>query len=259
MRAAWRRAWRVPALLALILGGLALALSARAAGGATWFLRPAGQGLTVGWMRALNRVIGLRVRVVCQPCRVPALVVANHISWLDVPALAAVLPMTFVAKADVRRWPLLGRLAGLAGTRFLDRTSIGAVRPLLEHIAARLRAGHRCAVFPEGTSTAGDRLRPFFPALFQAAIDAGCPVQPVAIEYGHGVPGDALAPFTGDQDFVAHLWRLLGRRRTEVTLSFLAPVDARGGERRALARHAHAVLERRLFTDGPPLRRAGGS
>lgn len=256
MGAALRRAWRVPALLGLILGGLVLALSARAVGGVSWFLRPAGQGVIVRWMRALNRVVGLRVWVVCQPLRAPALVVANHISWLDVPALASVLPMTFVAKADVRRWPLLGRLAGLAGTRFLDRTSISAVRPLLERIAVRLRDGHSCAVFPEGTSTAGDRVRAFFPALFQAAIDAGCPVQPVAIEYGHGTSGDPLAPFTGEQDFAVHLWRLLGRAHTDVTLSFLAPMDARGGERRDLARRAHASLEQWLFTDLVPVRRA---
>lgn len=247
MGAALRRAWRVPALLGLVLGGLVLALSARAVGGAAWFLRPVGQGLIVRWMRALNRVVGLRVGVVCQPLRPPALIVANHISWLDVAALASVLPASFVAKADVRRWPLLGRLAGLAGTRFLDRTSISAVRPLLESIAARLRAGHCCAVFPEGTSTAGDRVRPFFPALFQAAVDAGCPVQTVAIEYGRGPSGDPLAPFTGEQDFAVHLWRLLGRARTDVTLSFLAPMDACGGERRA-----HAGLEQWLFT-GPAL------
>lgn len=259
MKSALLRAWRVPALLAVIVGGLMLALCARAIGGAAWFLRPAGQGLIQAWMRALNRVVGLRVWNLCQPLAAPTLIVANHISWLDVPALASVLPVSFVAKADVRQWPLLGRLAGLAGTQFLDRASLAAVRPLLDGVAARLRAGHSCAVFPEGTSTVGDQVRPFFPALFQAAVDAGCPLQPVAIEYGHGSVPDPLAPFVGTQSFAAHLWALLGRPRTDVTLSFLAPIDARGSDRRNLARRSHASLEQWLFTDLAPLRKVVGS
>lgn len=254
-----RRLWRVPALVTVILMGLLLAALARAMGGGAWFCRPAGQWLVRAWMRVLNRVVGLHVRIRCQPLTAPTLVVANHISWLDVSALAAVMPMTFVAKADVRRWPMLGRLAGMAGTQFLDRGSLAAVRPLLDGVAARLRAGHTCAVFPEGTSTAGDRVRPFFPALFQAAIDAGCPVQPVAIEYGHDGVRDTLAPFVGEQSFGAHLWVLLGRPRTEVSLSFLAPHDARDGNRRHLARRAQASVEQWLFTDLEPLRQAAAS
>lgn len=253
------RAWRVPALLAVIGSGLLLGLLARLGGGAGWFLRPAGQALIGGWMRALNRVIGLRVWCLCQPLAAPTLIVANHISWLDVPALAALMPTSFVAKADVRRWPLLGRLAGLAGTQFLDRASLAAVRPLLNDVAGRLRAGHSCAVFPEGTSTVGDQLRPFFPALFQAAVEAGCPLQPVAIEYGCGPARDALAPFVGAQSFAAHLWALLGRAHTDVTLSFLAPIDTRGSDRRTLARRAHAALDQWLFADLAPLRRVASA
>lgn len=252
------RLWRVPALLAVILSGLLLATLARALGGRDWFRRAAGQRLIVAWMRILNRVMGLRVRVRCQPLPMPTLIVANHISWLDVPALAAVMPMTFVAKADVRRWPLLGRLAGLAGTQFLDRGSLAAVRPLLDGLADRLRAGYSCAVFPEGTSTMGDGVRPFFPALFQAAIDAGCPVQPVAVEYGADGVRDTLAPFVGDQGFGAHLWCLLGRPHTEVAVSFLAPCDTRGADRRGLARRARTSVEQWLFTDLAPLKQAAG-
>lgn len=259
MTAGLLRLWRVPTMLGLILGGLLAALFARAVGGPTWFLRPAGQWLIRQWMRTLNRIIGLRVWKLCQPLAPPALIVANHISWLDVPALASVMPMTFVAKADVRRWPLLGRLAGLAGTQFLDRASLAAVRPLLDGVSARLREGHVCTVFPEGTSTTGDQVRPFFPALFQAAVDAACPLQPVAIEYGQGSERDPLAPFVGDQDFTAHLWALLGRPHTDVTVSFLAPIDACGGERRNLARRSHASLEQWLFTDLAPLRQVVGS
>lgn len=255
MTRAWWRVWRVPALIGVIGGGLVLAALARVAGGADWFSRPAGQRLIRGWMCTLNRVVGLRVRSLCQPSSAPVLIVANHISWLDVPALASIAPMTFVAKADVRGWPLLGRLAALAGTQFLDRAALAAVRPLLDDVAARLRAGHRCAVFPEGTSTLGDQVRPFFPALFQAAIDAACPVQPVAIEYGHGDAHDRLAPFVGSQNFTAHLWALLGRAHTDVTLSFLAPIDARTGDRRALARRAHSRLEEWLFHQPALVRR----
>lgn len=258
MRPSLRRLWRVPALTAVILAGLLLAVLARVVGGAEWFLRASGERLVQTWMRVLNWVIGLRVRIRCQPLEAPTLIVANHVSWLDVPALAAVVPTTFVAKADVRGWPWLGRLAGLAGTQFLDRGSLAAVRPLLDALSARLRAGHACTVFPEGTSTAGDRVRPFFPALFQAAIDAGCPVQPVAIEYGADGARDELAPFTGDQDFAGHLWRLLGRPHTEVALSFLAPCDTRGAERRNLARRAQASVEQWLFADLAQLKRAVG-
>lgn len=257
--AVFYRTWRLPALVGVVLGGLLLGGGARLLGGANWFNRRAGQWLIQNWMQALNLVLGLRVQVRCQPLSAPVLMVANHISWLDVSALASIIPATFIAKADVRQWPLLGGLAALAGTQFLDRNSVAAVRPLLNEISDRLRSGARCAVFPEGTSTVGDRVRPMFPALFQAAIDAGCPIQPVAIEYPRGAGRDTLAPFIGDQTLGAHIWALLAQAHTDVDISFLAPIEVNTADRRSLARHTQQSLEHWLFPLSGPMGQAVGS
>lgn len=244
-----RRAWRVPALLWVIVGGIIAALLARVMFGTAWPARPVGCWLIMAWMRCLNAVIGLRVRAYGVPVETPSLWVVNHISWLDVPALAALAPVSFIAKKQVRKWPVLGWLAAQAGTGFLDRDSIAALQPLLQGLVMQLRAGRDCAVFPEGTSTAGDQLKPFFPALFQAAIDAGCPVQPVVLEYRRQGKRDAIAPFTNDQSFVAHLWALFAVPQLYVTVNFLEPLDTASGDRRQLALRAYSNIHAYLFAD----------
>lgn len=237
-----RLARRLAGLGLLFGGGLALESAYRLALGPEWYLKPAGQRLVGRWMRATARMIGLRIEVNCPPCETPVLMVANHVSWLDIIAISAIAPSQFVAKAPVRGWPVLGRLAAQSGTRFLERESLAGLCALVRDLSALLESGARVAVFPEGTSTTGEHVLPFSSALFQSAISASANVQAIALRYGEpGIP-DALAPFVGDADFLSHLMPLLRRARTHVSLTFAPPVAATGRQRQNLADYSRQQI-----------------
>ncbi|TDC59496.1 1-acyl-sn-glycerol-3-phosphate acyltransferase [Micromonospora sp. KC207] len=211
-----------------------------------------------GWARGTARAFGVRLVVRGRLPRRPALVVANHASWLDVLALLAVAPARVLAKREVRAWPLVGPLAAAAGTLFVDRARPRALPATVHRVAAALRAGHPVAVFPEGTTWCGAALgcRPgggFRPAVFQAAVDAGAPVVPVRIGYGltaaaasaaatAGVPTTAGA-FLGAETLGRSLWRVLATRGLTVTVTATAALHpGRDADRRRLARIAESAV-----------------
>lgn len=191
-------------------------------------------------------ILGVRVRTGgAQPLRDgPVLVVANHVSWLDVYLLNTVLGGTrHVAKSEVARWPVAGAIARGFGTFFHARGSFRDAARVKDEVAAALRAGERVVVFPEGTTSGGDAVGRFHAAFFQAAVDAGVPVQAVALRYpgSNGLP-DPAAAFVGDMTFVASLARILRRRRLEARLTF-GPVLLPGQlARRELAAVSHAFV-----------------
>ncbi|MCM2579651.1 lysophospholipid acyltransferase family protein [Streptomyces meridianus] len=203
--------------------------------------------VTAAWSRALAVSFGLRVRVSGCPGPVagrPALVVANHISWLDVALVAAVRPGRVVAKSDIAFWPVLGRIAALGGTLFLERERLRALPGAVAEMTRTLGRGTSVVVFPEGSTWCGRRQGPFRPAAFQAAIDAAVPVQPVLIRYrsADGRPA-AAASYVGEDTLVASLRRVVAARGliAEVRVLPLIPPGAHP-DRRALARAAHAAV-----------------
>lgn len=233
-----RVALRSLALILLLAYGLLLALLVR--------LDPTGRArpepLGRHWSRALLRLFDIRVTVAGRPPRGAAgLIVANHVSWLDIPVLYAQVGTRFVSKSEVRSWPVAGWLADAAGTYYLRRGQHGS-RPLLAHLVPFLRAGGTVAVFPEGTTTRGEDVLPFHPRLFAAAIESDCPVQPVALRYGPGARGAALAPFVGDDELVGHVLRLLRHPGLEARVVFTAPLDPAGRTRQQLAEAAREAI-----------------
>ncbi len=146
------------------------------------------------WLRRLASILNLEVEVQGEPVAAPALWVSNHVSWMDIPVLGGVRAINFLSKAEVARWPLVGRLAQAAGTLFIQRGS-GDSEQVRAAMADALRGGRNVLFFPEGTTTDGHNVRRFFPKLFQAAIDAGCPVQPMVICYRDGAGLHPVAPF----------------------------------------------------------------
>jgi 1-acyl-sn-glycerol-3-phosphate acyltransferase len=165
-----------------------------------------------------------------------SLLVANHVSWLDVVALLAVTPVRLVAKHDVRAWPAVGALAARTGSIFVDRTRPKRLPATVAEVTAMLRSGRSVAVFPEGTTFCGAERGRFRPAVFQAAVDAGAPVVPVAIRYG-----SAHAAFVGADTLWSSVRRVAGLRGLTVTLvgsPALRPEP--GADRRVLARAAQA-------------------
>ncbi|MEW2311795.1 lysophospholipid acyltransferase family protein [Streptomyces sp. NPDC006864] len=223
--------------------------------------------LTRRWARAVPRAFGLRVTVRRHaPDLLPEggeLVVANHISWLDIPLVASVRPGRMVAKREIRHWPLVGPLAALGGTLFIERDRLRALPVAVRAIATALRSGSRVVVFPEGSTWCGrGGGGAFRPAVFQAAIDAGAPVRPVRITYrsgahgtaahhsaAHGVaghcsgPGAGAAAFVGADPLTASLWRVVRAAGLTAHVDVLAPIPSDGGDgRRARARRARAAV-----------------
>ncbi|MEU2073333.1 lysophospholipid acyltransferase family protein [Streptomyces sp. NPDC013489] len=201
------------------------------------------------WMRAVVRAFGVHVRYeggVPAPAGGPLLVVANHVSWLDIPLIAAVLPGRTVAKSEVRRWPVLGTLAALGGTLFIDREGIMALPATVRTMAGALAGGGRVVVFPEGSTWCGRERGRFRPAAFQAALDAGCAVQPVRLDYR---PTDAAA-YVGADPLGSSLWRVVSTRRLTAVVRLREPLPAaRYPDRRALA----AAAQRAVASDSANL------
>lgn len=207
------------------------------------------------WLRACSRAMlwstGVRLRVTTAGVPWPGstglpgmLVVANHMSWIDVLALAAVAPVRLLAKREVGDWPLVGGLARHAGALFVDRARLGALRGTVTALTAALRAGDCVAVFPEGTTWCGAAAGPFRRAAFQAAIDAGAPVRPVAVAFRHpdGSPAQTAA-FVGAQTLLDSMLRVLRTPGLSCELTVLPPL-APTGDRRDLARRAQEAIAR---------------
>jgi 1-acyl-sn-glycerol-3-phosphate acyltransferase len=211
-------------------------------------LSPLGRHLPTGlvrqWSRAVVRAAGVRVRITGSAAPTGGLLlVANHISWLDIPLLAAVRPARMLAKTEIRQWPVAGPLAARGGVLFIDRDRLRALPDTVARIAQVLRDGQAVAVFPEGSTWCGRAQGTFRRAVFQAALDAGVPVQPVRLRYRIAGGTATTAPaFVGEDTLLASLWRVASAR------GVVAEVEVRGAiapgthpDRRSLARAAQPV------------------
>lgn len=190
------------------------------------------------WCRWIVRAAGVRVRVTGAAAPTGGLLlVANHISWLDVPLLAAVRPARMLAKSEIRRWPVAGPLAARAGVLFIDRDRLRTLPDTVARIAGALREGAAVGAFPEGSTWCGRTQGHFRRAVFQAALDAAVPVQPVRIRYrtAQGDPVTAVA-FVGDDTLLASLWRVVSAHGVIAEVEAGAPILPEGRtDRRALA------------------------
>lgn len=196
--------------------------------------------------RVVLAVLGVRHRVRGRLAARGALLVANHVSWLDILVLAAHRPCRVLAKREVRTWPVVGRIAVAAGTLFIDRTRPRTLPATVADVAAALRGGSVVAVFPEGTTWCGRAGGPFRPALFEAAVLARAAVAPVRLDFALA-DGSAttVAAFIGDDTLVASLWRVVSARGLRVTLrSYPALHPGPGASRRSLAGAVQATLAR---------------
>jgi 1-acyl-sn-glycerol-3-phosphate acyltransferase len=204
--------------------------------------------------RLVCRVLGLRIRVRGRRSAArPTLFVSNHASYIDIEVLGALIAGSFVAKSEVKSWPVFGVLAQLQRTVFVERRVRSSTAEQRDSLTARLEAGDSLILFPEGTSNDGNRLRPFKSALFSAAeIRIGghaLTVQPVTVAYVrlNGTPiGRHMRPYFawyGDMALAGHLWHLVGLGRTEIQVEFHEPVTVEAlGSRKRLAEHCERVI-----------------
>jgi 1-acyl-sn-glycerol-3-phosphate acyltransferase len=191
--------------------------------------------LSQRWAGVMLRIIGITVSVHpggAFPVQQGSLIAANHQSYLDIIVLASVSPMLFVAKSDVRSWPILGWLASIGGTLFIDRKSFRGPLAAASGIEQALKDGLTVQIFPEATSTNGSAVLPFRSFLFNAAVAASRPVQPVTVNYCSidGIPVGAenreIVCWYGDMNFIGHFWELLKYRKISVSVTLHPVIDA---------------------------------
>jgi 1-acyl-sn-glycerol-3-phosphate acyltransferase len=247
-----RYLYRVPlVLLHLVFGLLLCALVLTWAGPAT---RGRGRESLAHrtirlWSTLLLRIFGFRARVFGTPLDDPALFVCNHMSWLDIELMHTQRAACFVAKAEIARWPIVGWMAARGGTIFHRRGSNHSLAAVMQVMVQRLRAGRSVAVFPEGGTGDGITLRIFHARIFQAALDAEAPVQPVALRYArHGKRVADVACRRGE-GFLGNVVRLLGEPPLDAEVHFLVPVPPATDGRRRMADNARTQIARALDPD----------
>jgi 1-acyl-sn-glycerol-3-phosphate acyltransferase len=207
-----------------------------------WWLKPAAARRIVAlWSRTLLACLGVRL-ILDKPqtsVLTSTLVVSNHISWMDILALQAAVPVVFVAKSEIKSWPVLGWMVALAGTCFIDRSRRTALRTVHATLTAHLLANQSICIFPEGTTTDGRQVLPFHAGLLQAAIEAGVPVQPMRLSYSH-----PAAAYIDDMTLIASIGSVLLAPQLSVTVKALDILDVQGSTRQSLSLQAHAAIAR---------------
>lgn len=200
------------------------------------------------WSSKMLAVLGVALRVQGAPASGGSLLVANHISWLDILAIHAVLPHArFVSKADVKAWPLLSHLVEAGGTLYLERERKRDALRVVHAMAQALQAGETVAVFPEGTTSDGRALLPFHANLLQAAIATGSQVQPVALRFSDATEAiSRAAEFVGDTTLLQSLWRVVCAEGLTVDMALLAPHVSAHQERRALGERLREAIAAQL-------------
>jgi 1-acyl-sn-glycerol-3-phosphate acyltransferase len=243
-----RLAWRL-ARLALHLGaGLATCACVF-----PWAGRALRDAATRRWSRRLLAICNVRVEEAPGDAALAhALLVANHISWLDIFVINSLYPCRFVAKAEIRAWPVLGTLAAAAGTVFIARGNRRELRQLFEGLVRVLGQGERVAFFPEGTVAQQGSVLPFHANLFEAAVDASVDVQPCALSYLDAAGNwHAGVDYTGDISFGDSIVAILSGPPVRARLACLAPLAGAGAHRRELAQAAQQAIAAALAQSAP--------
>lgn len=213
--------------------------------------RSMAEAMLTWWSRTLCRIFGLERRVTGAMQPGAHLIVANHISWIDIPLLHSVAAMGFVAKAEIENWPVIGRLADLGETVFHRRGSHDSASGVVTAMAESLQAGRRVAIFPEGGILHGEGVKRFHARMFGAAIDSGVPVQPVMLRYSRsGARYDDIT-FRPQEHFLGNFFRLMMQPGCLAEVEFLPLVVTAGKQRRQLASEAEAAVRAAFGTAVP--------
>ncbi|MFT3807960.1 lysophospholipid acyltransferase family protein [Arenimonas sp.] len=237
----WRRPfrylWRFPALLLhvvvglpitmLMINGLCAKFSFRGERLDHWAVRM--------WSKIMLRCFGLRTRRYGTPLPGAVMFVANHVSWIDITLLHSQRWMGFVAKAEIERWPLIGWLASRGGTIYHHRGNNESLHGVMHQMVQRLESGLAVGVFPEGRTTDGRAIGVFHARIFQPAVLANVPAQPVAVKYGAKGNAQAIVAFAPREHFMGNFLRLLGEPGRVAEVHFLEPVAASEDGRRRMA------------------------
>ena len=187
------------------------------------------------WSAGMLRVFGFRLKRYGTPLPGAALFVANHVSWIDITLMHSQRVMSFVAKAEISRWPVIGWLAGRGGTIYHHRGSNDSLHGVMHQMVEKLQGGQAVGVFPEGRTMNGSSIGVFHARIFQPAVVAGVPAQPVALKYGSHGNAQQIVAFAAGENFLANFLRLLGEPSRIAEVHFLEPIAAADDGRRRMA------------------------
>lgn len=233
-----RALWRLLGLCALTVPAYAAYLIAGLFGGR------GRRGLRRTWARAVARLLGIRLETTGKAPEAPFVLVANHLSYLDILTLMSELDCVFVAKSEIAGWPVLGLLARTTGTIFVERGRKSQLPAVLDAVAGVLARGSGVVFFPEGTSSRGATVLPFKTSLFEVALRTGLPVHTASLHYEvptGATPAWLSVAWWGDMTFADHFLRLLTLPRIRARVSFgAAAID--GADRKALAAETHRAV-----------------
>lgn len=205
--------------------------------------------VAIGWSRSVCRIFGLRLDAVGNVPPGPQLIVANHISWIDITVMHSVASMGFVSKAEIRKWPVIGFIASVGGTVFHQRGCRDSASGVAHQMGERLREGGNVAIFPEGGILPGDGIKRFHGRLFAAAIETGSPVQPLMLRYLRDGGHDHDMTFLPGERFLGNFFRLLSLGPCVAHVEVLPRIESAGKQRRPLAGEAEASVRQAYEAD----------
>lgn len=227
---------------------MVLALLCRLRQGRTWYLQPRGMQIIQRWMQQLAYLSGIRISQYGQQQIDAGLLVANHVSFLDIIVLSSITPVRFLSKDVVRYWPVIGWLTTVSGTVYIQRSRRARLGDVLETVASALQHQRPIVVFPEGTTSSGEQVKKFHSGLYQAAIEAQVPVQAMAIRYIRDGKLDRHAAYYGRDNFILKLLRILSLAETYVQVHFCPQIDSADMTRRELSQLTQQQVASRLNT-----------
>lgn len=215
---------RVIALLLLVLTGLFIAFAFYG-----WISKPKREWVLRTWSRCLMKTTGVKVISEGHPIMEgPVMLTANHVSWIDIFIINSQRATAFIAKSEIRQWPVIGWLVAAAGTIFIQRGSRQAVVEINQTLAKHFDEGTCIGLFPEGTTSDGLTVLHMFSGLLEGAMKAQVPIQPVALLFHYQGQRSGRVAFVGEQTLVANIWVLLSSKDVSVAVRFLPPVTQAG-------------------------------
>lgn len=218
------------------------------------------------WSQSTLKILGIQVlhettHTHMPPAAEPLMLVANHVSWVDVLIIQSIQPSVFVAKAEVKRWPIVGHIATACGVVFVDRGSPSSARRMVDDVSSALHHGYCVAGFPEGTSSEGHTVSLFHANLFEAAIHHQTQVQPLAIRYTHPTTGALClkAAFVGEIDFMQSLHQVMSAQGIDARIHLGDMLSPNGHSRRTLSHLAYRSVSSQLEWLNASTRSAGSA